>query len=189
MRRLAALGAVLLLLVIALVLRSREAPTEEASELAGLRERAGLAACPTGLGEAFPKATLPCLGGGPDVPLRGMPAGVPVLVNVWGTWCPPCVREVDELVAFSKRAGDRVALVGVLTQDTAANGLRFSAEFGVRWPSVIDDDGLVLRAFRPGPPVTLLLDASGRVVHRKSGEFRDVAEIEALVAKHLGVRV
>jgi hypothetical protein len=47
----------------------------------------------------------------------------------------------------------------------------------------------VLRAFPPGPPVTLFLDAEGRVVHRRSGAFTDLAEIEGLVAEHLGVRL
>jgi len=51
----------------------------------------------------------------------------------------------------------------------------------------VDDDGAVLRAFPPGPPVTLFLDAQGRVVATKSGAFGDFAELEALMARHLGV--
>jgi thiol-disulfide isomerase/thioredoxin len=112
-----------------------------------------------------------------------------MLVNVWASWCAPCADEVPELVAFHQRAGDRVGVVGVLTTDTVEHGLAFSADFGMRWPSVVDDDGDVLRAFAPGPPVTLFVDASGRVVATRSGAFRDLAEIERLVAEHLGVRV
>ena len=44
-----------------------------------------------------------------------------------------------------------------------------------------------LRAFPPGPPLTLLFDAEGRVVHTRSGPFRGLAETEALGAEHLGV--
>jgi hypothetical protein len=80
-----------------------------------------------------------------------------------------------------------VGLVGVLTTDTLQRGLAFSRDFGIRYPSVVDDDGEVLRAFPPGPPVTLFLDADGRVVHTRSGAFADLAEIEGLVAEHLGV--
>ena len=47
----------------------------------------------------------------------------------------------------------------------------------------------MLRAFPPGPPVTLFMDAEGRVAHTRSGAFRDLAEVEALVAQHLGVRL
>jgi cytochrome c biogenesis protein CcmG/thiol:disulfide interchange protein DsbE len=96
---------------------------------------------------------------------------------------------VPDLAAFAERAGGRVGLVGVLTQDPQRNGLEFARQFGMRWPSVVDDQGEVFRAFRPGPPVTLFLDAQGRVVHKRSGKFDDVAEIEALVAEHLGVSV
>ena len=60
---------------------------------------------------------LPCLGGGPDVDLRSAAPGRPTLVNVWATWCPPCVEEVPDLVAFADAADGRVGLVGVLTQD------------------------------------------------------------------------
>jgi cytochrome c biogenesis protein CcmG, thiol:disulfide interchange protein DsbE len=157
--------------------------------LAALRMAAALEPCPPGLGGQMPDLSLPCLGGGPDVELRSAPPGRPTLVNVWASWCAPCADEVPELVAFRERAGDRVALVGVLTTDVVERGLAFSADFGMRWPSLVDDDGEVLRAFPPGPPVTLFLDAQGRVVHTRSGAFRDLAEVERLVADHLGVRL
>jgi thiol-disulfide isomerase/thioredoxin len=156
-------------------------------EVEQLRSQADLAPCPDGLGPELPELVLPCLGGGPDVDLRSAAPGRPTLVNVWATWCPPCVEEVPDLVAFREKAGDRVGLVGVLTQDTPGQALEFARQFGMHWPSVVDDQGEVLRAFRPGPPVTLFLDAEGRVVHKRSGKFDDVAEIEALVAEHLGV--
>lgn len=77
----------------------------------------------------------------------------------------------------------------MLTQDPERNGLVFARQFRMRWPSVVDEQGEVFRAFRPGPPVTLFRDAQGRVVHKRSGKFTDVAEIEALVGEHLGVRL
>lgn len=110
-----------------------------------------------------------------------------MLVNVWATWCVPCAEEVPDLVALAAKAGDRLGIVGVLTTDTAERGLAFSRDFGIGYPSLVDDDGAVLRAFLPGPPVTLFLDAQGEVVATKSGAFRDLAEMEMLVARHLGV--
>lgn len=186
-----ALAGVVVLLVAALGVRvARDsAPDPADARLAALRGSVDLAPCPEGLGPELPDLVLPCLGGGPDVDLTSAPPGRPTLVNVWATWCPPCVEEVPDLADFAERAGDRVGLVGVLTQDPAVNGLEFARQFDMGWPSVVDDDGQVLRAFRPGPPVTLFLDAQGRVVHRKSGKFADVAELEALVAEHLGVRL
>jgi thiol-disulfide isomerase/thioredoxin len=189
-----ALLGVVVLLVAAVAAREdaggrAAAPPAPAADLQALRASAALLPCPAGLGPELPDLSLPCLGGGPDVELRSAPPGRPTLVNVWASWCAPCADEVPELVAFSERAGDRVGLVGVLTTDVVERGLAFSADFGMRWPSLVDDDGEVLRAFPPGPPVTLFLDARGRVVHARSGAFRDLAEVERLVAEHLGVRV
>ena len=187
-----ALLGVAVLLAGAFALRqAREDPQVAPADprLAQLRAAVDLAPCPEGLGPELPDLVLPCLGGGPDVELRSAPPGRPTLVNVWATWCPPCVEEVPDLAAFREKAGDRVGVVGVLTQDPMTAALEFARQFDMTWPSVVDEQGEVFRAFRPGPPVTLFLDASGRVVHKRSGKFDDVAEIEALVAEHLGVRV
>lgn len=185
-----ALAGVVVLLLGAVALRDRgsaPAPAAAAPDLQALRASASLDPCPAGLGPELPDLVLPCLGGGPDVDLRSAPPGRPTLVNVWASWCAPCADEVPELVAFHERAGDRVGLVGVLTTDEPSRGLAFSSDFGIRYPSVVDADGDVLRTASPGPPVTLFLDAAGRVVHTQRGAFADLAELEGLVAEHLGV--
>jgi thiol-disulfide isomerase/thioredoxin len=159
--------------------------TGEDPALARLRAAAAVSACPSGVGPALPDLTLPCLSGGPDVALAAPGTGRPTLVNVWATWCSPCVREVPELVELA--AAGRVDVVGVLTQDTARNGLEFARQFGMRYPSVVDDGGVVMRAYSPGPPVTLFLDAGGRVRHVQRGEIRDSKTLRALVRQHLAV--
>jgi cytochrome c biogenesis protein CcmG, thiol:disulfide interchange protein DsbE len=178
------------LLAAAVLLREDAPPARPAGpDLRALRTAASLEPCPAGLGPSMPDVVLPCLGGGPDVALRAQPPGRPTLVNVWASWCAPCADEAPELVAFHDKAAGRVGVVGVLNVDVQSRGLAFSRDFGMRYPSVVDDDRVVLSAFPPGPPVTVFLDAQGRVVHTRSGAFRDLAEIEALVAAHLGVRL
>ena len=184
----AALAGVAVLLAGAFLVRERQDAQPAADpRVERLRAAADLAPCPPGLGPDVPDLVLPCLGGGADVDLNAAPPGRPTLVNVWGTWCPPCVEEVPDLVAFAEKAGDEVGIVGVLTQDTATSALAFAERYDMGWPSVVDDDGTVMRTYASGPPVTLFLDAQGRVVHTRTGKFDDVAEIEALVAEHLGV--
>ena len=193
-RRLLALLGVLALVAAALSLglRGGDEPAPlpagpSAEELADLRADAALAPCPAGLGGDLPDLVLPCLGGGPDVALSAAAPGRPVLVNVWASWCGPCVEEVPVLAEVSARAGDRLGLVGVLHQDTPASALTFAATSGMRWPSVVDDQGEVLRAYSGGLPATLFVTADGDVVHVERGEVTSVAELEALVAAHLGV--
>lgn len=193
-RRLALLG-VLVLLGGAVFLGTRGDDAEPSPQgpsgarLAELREAADLGPCPAGLGDDVPDLVLPCLDGSDDVDLTAEPPGRPTLVNVWASWCGPCVREVPLLADFAERAGDRVGLVGVLTQDSLESALTFAQASGMTWPSVVDDDGAVMRAFSPGPPVTLFVTADGTVEHVERGEFASLAEVEALVAEHLGVQL
>ena len=186
---------VLLLVVVALAvgMRADEPPPSptvaaqpDGEELAGLRAAAALPGCPAGLGSALPDLVLPCLAGGPPVDLRSAPPGRPTLVNVWASWCGPCVEEVPALADLARRGGDRLAVVGVLTTDSLRSALAFADAYDMGYPSVVDDDGVVLRAHAAGPPVTLFLDAEGRLVHTERGAA-DAAELEALVAQHLGV--
>lgn len=185
-----ALAGVVVLLLGAVALRDRDsAGGPPGVDIVALQRQAALDPCPAGLGPQLPDLVLPCLGGGPDVALRSAAPGRPTLVNVWASWCAPCADEVPQLVALKEKAGDRLGLVGVLNTDTRQHGLAFAKDFGIRYPSVVDDDGEVLRAFPPGPPVTLFLDAAGTVRHTSSGAFESSAELEQLVQRYLGVRL
>lgn len=155
-------------------------------DLVRLREAARLEPCPSGLSSALPDLTLPCLGGGDPVRLQDEP-GRPTLINVWATWCPPCVDEVPMLVAFHEAAGDKVGVVGVLTADSLDSALQFAPTRRLRYPSVVDGDGEVLRQYAQGPPVTLFVRADGTVAYVKPGPFKDLEEITQLTRDHLGI--
>ncbi len=190
--RLAGLLVVLVTLLGAVVYGSQGAKGTTATKaalLAPLRAAAALGPCPIGIGPALPKLTLACLGGGPPVRLDGAASGVPTLVNVYGSWCAPCQREMPILVAFSRQAKGRVALLGVDTEDEARLALLFARDVGQTWPAVVDDDKVVLRRYASGPPVTLFVDARGTVAHVQVGPFAGVAQIAALAKTYLGVSV
>jgi thiol-disulfide isomerase/thioredoxin len=110
-----------------------------------------------------------------------------MLVNIWATWCRPCVEEVPLLLRFREQAGDRVGVVGVLHEDEQDQALEFARQYGMHYPSVVDDEGTVLRAFGSGPPITLLIDAQGKVRQVKRGQFHSLDELREAVATSLGV--
>lgn len=189
-RQVVGFGVVLALLVAAFVVQAVRAGRDPGSaELVALRERAGLAPCPPGLGAELPDLELACLGGGPPVRLQAAGTGRPTLVNAWGSWCGPCKREVPELVQLAARAEGKVDVVGVLSQDELDKGLDFSIAAGIRYPSLVDDDGAFFRTYSAGPPVTVFLTGDGRVAHVERGEIASLAEMVALVRTHLGVTV
>lgn len=156
-------------------------------KVTALRAAAAVAGCPAGTGAALPAVTLPCLAGGNDVRIASSRPARPTLVNVWATWCAPCVREVPELVELAREGAGKVDILGVLTEDDATNGLEFARQFGMHYPSVTDRDGKVMRAFSPGPPVTLFLDATGKITFVQRGEIKNSTALRALVREHLGV--
>lgn len=195
--RLVGLAAVLLLLVAALVVGARDRSTGTASsdaapapDLTALRTAAALAPCPSGLSPALPDLTLACVGAAGDVRMQGAP-GRPTLVNVWGTWCPPCVREVPLLQSLHTRT-DAVDVVGVLTEDTVEHALQFAADpavGGMTYASVDDPQGTVMRRYGSGPPITLFVTAEGKVAFVQRGEITSRPALDALVQRHLGVRL
>lgn len=164
-------------------------PREASGRVVALRTAAALMPCPAGISTALPNLTLRCLGGGADVKLRAAGTGRPTLVNIWATWCGPCVREVPELVDLANRAAGRLDVVGVLNQDTPDNALEFARQYGMHYASVVDDDGAVLRSFSPGPPTTLFLDASGGLRYVQRGEIKNAHALQSLLRQHLQVDI
>ncbi len=191
--RVLALLGVLALLAGALVLGSRGSSDDgpAAPDLTALRTSASLAPCPAGLSPALPDLTLPCVGAPGQVRARTAP-GRPTLVNVWATWCGPCVREVPLLQDLHERT-QALDVVGVLTQDTLLHGLQFAEDrslgFDMTYASVVDDQGTIMRQYGSGPPITLFVDAMGVVRHVQRGEMTSRAQLDALVEQHLGLRL
>ena len=163
--------------------------SSHSSEIDRLRMRAGLDRCPAtqAPGAAkLPRLVLSCLGAGPKVQMSGL-VGTPTLINVWGSWCAPCQKEVPALQAVHAAAPGRLRVLGVDTEDDQASALDFAAHVGMTYPSVVDDNGTFLRSFgKNATPMTLFVDAGGVVVHTKLGEFKGT-ELKEDVQRFLGV--
>jgi thiol-disulfide isomerase/thioredoxin len=102
--------------------------------------------------------------------------GKVVVLNVWGSWCPPCRKEAPDLIAASKQLGADVQFIGLNTRDLdKAPARKFVQEFGVGFPSVFDPAGKQLLGFQgqispTSIPSTLVIDKQGRVASRVIGE-------------------
>ncbi|HSE55080.1 MAG TPA: redoxin family protein [Nocardioidaceae bacterium] len=103
--------------------------------------------------------------------------GKTVVVNVWGSWCAPCRAEAPDLAAASEElAADDVEFLGINSRDLdRAAAQAFQRRFEVPYPSIYDQQGKTLLAFRgtlsPNAiPSTVVIDAEGRVAASVIGE-------------------
>jgi len=136
----------------------------------------------------LPRLTFRCAGGG-SLDLGRAP-GVPTLVNLWGSWCSPCREELPVMQRLADAAGDRVRVVGVISKDGLPQANSFAADAHVTFPSAVDGEGRLMAGVGINVlPYTYFLDAGGRLVYTQVGPVSSVAQLEKLVAEHLGVRL
>jgi thiol-disulfide isomerase/thioredoxin len=126
---------------------------------------------PIPIGQALPDLAMAGLNG----PQRSLASfrGRPLIVNVWASWCSPCRKEAASLerLAWSE-AGGKYIIIGISTDDdrnAAVAWLRQSnatlshfIDSGPRWPLEKSMGASTI-------PLTVLIDAGGRVVARFPG--------------------
>ena len=111
--------------------------------------------------KAAPDISVKALSGDGTLTL-GELRGKPVVLNFWGSYCPPCIKETPDLVAFAK-AHPGVHVVGVAVSDVTKDARAFAVKFKVPYLLGNDLDGNTVDAFGfPGLPATYFLDAEGR---------------------------
>ena len=116
-------------------------------------------------------------------------AGDILIVDFWGTWCPPCITEIPHYNALHADYADQgVRLIGITHESgTAEEVLEWMAsdpKYQMNYPLVMSNDAL-FKAFGPvyGFPTTLLIDPDGTIVKRwigaapnKSDQLRELLD-------------
>ena len=92
--------------------------------------------------------------------------GKAVLVNLWATWCPPCVAEMPDLQKLSEDYADSLVVLGVnVGGDSPEDAAAFMEENGYTYPSYVDVDYSLALGMFPSPyiPFTVVIDPNGVV--------------------------
>lgn len=110
-------------------------------------------------------------------------AGKTVVLNLWATWCPPCLNEMPALDRLQTAMGGDAFAVVAVNQDRggAAVAGAWLADHGLGLGVYADPQGTVARAVAAaGLPTTLVIDAQGRERARLMGEAAwDSPEMQA----------
>ena len=111
---------------------------------------------------------------GGSLSLRALGHSAVVVINVWASWCGPCRNESPALAAEARLLqGHGVRFLGLDEEDRTAAAKVFAMSAGEIYPSLIDQDGKLLRRLTllppQGIPSTLVLDSTGRVAARVIG--------------------
>jgi thiol-disulfide isomerase/thioredoxin len=97
--------------------------------------------------------------------------GKPLLINVWASWCGPCRAEMASLDRLAQRFdGKQFNMIGISTDDDQAAAAAFLKTYRVTFRNYIDRNLLLENMLGANRlPLTLLVDADGRVIKKIAG--------------------
>jgi thiol-disulfide isomerase/thioredoxin len=113
--------------------------------------------------------------------------GKVLIVDIWGTWCPPCRMEIPHFIELQKKYSKQgFDVVGINYEDGSPEDVKklikdFMKENGMTYTCVVGDDATRDRVPNfEGFPTTLFIDRSGKVRLKEVG-YKPLAELEAIV--------
>ncbi len=125
-----------------------------------------------------PDLDLPDLGAAPVVAVADLDgrlhgpadyAGKVVVLNVWATWCPPCIVETPGFVDLAAEFAGSVQFLGVSQDDDPALVRAFAEKHGVSYPLLIGPPASGMLPPVTVLPTTFVIDRRGRVRMRHEG--------------------
>jgi cytochrome c biogenesis protein CcmG, thiol:disulfide interchange protein DsbE len=134
---------------------------------------------PLDVGSAAPDYAAYALDG-TEVRLSGYRGDV-VLLNIWATWCLPCVREMPALQRLHEQLGDRGLSIVAVSVDAPAGGLgpfgqpggdvaEFRDRFQLTFDVLHDPSGRIQSRYQVnGLPTTFIIDREGRIRRKVLG--------------------
>ncbi len=129
--------------------------------------RAELALPPGAVGSRAPDFTAHTLDGSGEIRSLKDYEGSVVLLNVWATWCPPCVEEMPSLQRLHEALRDdglRVVAVSIDAAGAEKEIRDFARRLGLTFEILHDPNGAIAHAYGMyGVPETFLIDARGRI--------------------------
>ena len=103
-----------------------------------------------------------------------------IVLNLWASWCIPCIEEVEELKKIS--LDEKYYVIGVLVDDSKQNGQEFIKKYGVNYENILSEDDIdyLLAKFNwTGIPTSMVLNLDYEVIQTISGKvsYKMISEL------------
>ena len=133
-----------------------------------------------GVGEVLPDFSLRCVDGS-SFSLSEQ-RGKTVVINLWATWCTPCVRELPHFDRLLRERCEDVAVLALHTPPVTADVESYLADYSYAMPFAVDEEGTAIQKLGGSTmlPQTVILDAKGIVTYNKVGSVTE-EKLRALI--------
>ena len=112
--------------------------------------------------------------------------GVPVVINQWASWCTNCRFEFPFFQQAGRVDANRVAFVGLDSQDSQSNAQAFLSQFPVDYPSVFDPSASQAQSLGGGQgwPTTIFMNAKHQITNVHVGAYPTLQALQQDVARY-----
>ena len=124
------------------------------------------------IGQELPYFELPAaLGDQGTVTSADFADGQPRLLNIWASWCPPCIAEAPHLETLREEGA---VIVGIAIRDRDEDIARFLDRHGNPYAAIGRDDlsQVQIEMGASGVPETFVIDGRGRITYQHIGDVR-----------------
>jgi len=106
--------------------------------------------------------------------------GVPVVVNMWASWCPNCRAEFGYFQSLGKSYDGKVAFLGLDSNDNRGDAEAFLKQFPIPYPSINDPGAVQARSVGAGLgwPTTIFYDAKGKRRFVRQGGYTSQGSLD-----------
>lgn len=125
------------------------------------------------IGRTLPDFSLPPATQGVDGASRAdLVDGTPRLLNIWASWCVPCIAEAPQLERLQEAGAE---IVGIAIKDRPEDVAQFLADYGNPYTRIgVDDLSTVQVAIgSSGVPETFVIDGAGTITYQHIGDIRE----------------
>ena len=124
------------------------------------------------IAQPLPEFSLqPAIAGVPGVRRADLVGGQPRLLNIWASWCLPCIAEAPHLEALQSQG---VEIIGIAVRDRPEAVADFLRRYGNPYTRIGSDDisSLMIEIGASGVPETYVIDADGNIRYQHIGDVR-----------------